>query len=93
MQFLFAFIIFAIVIYILGVLFSFLWPLFMALVVIAAIANLIAYYRHRTTWRNLYEQTQSFHDDATDRYGKGEQQGQDDIIDVEYSETRIDDER
>ena len=47
MEFIFAFIIFVIIVNIIGLLFSVLWPLIVILVIAAAIVNLLAYYRRK----------------------------------------------
>ncbi len=60
MQYIIAFVIFAIVIYIIGVIFSFLWPFLVALIIVAAIGNLLAYRRKKKAWKDLYENTESF---------------------------------
>lgn len=81
MELLFAFIIFVIIINILGLLFSFLWPLIVVLVIAAAIINLWAYYRRK---KNGY-----YHSETT-YYQNNRYEQDSDIIDVEYTESDID---
>lgn len=93
MQYVLAFVIFVIVIYVIGVLFSFLWPLLVALVIIAALGNLIAYHRRKKAWKDLYENTEPFRQNSYDHPYQGTRSGNDDVIDVEYSETTVDDDK
>ncbi len=93
MQYIIAFIIFLVVIYIIGVIFSFLWPLLVALIVVAAIGNLIAYQRRKKAFKDLYENTESFQQDSFAHTSRGTQSTNDDVIDVEFTETSVDDER
>ena len=93
MQYIIAFVIFAIVIYIIGVIFSFLWPFLVALIIVAAICNLLAYRRKKQAWKDLYENTESFQQNSYGDPYQGSQSTNDDIIDVEYTETSIDEDR
>ncbi len=93
MQYIIAFVIFAIVIYIIGVIFSFLWPFLVALIIVAAIGNLLAYRRKKKAWKDLYENTESFQQNSYGDPYQGSQSTNDDIIDVEYTETSIDEDR
>ncbi len=83
MEFIIAFVIFVIVINIIGLLFSFLWPAIVVLVIVAAIANVIAYHKQR---KNGYYQ-------SDDSYRSNQRYEQDDIIDVEYTESDVDEDR
>ena len=84
MEFIFAFIIFVIIVNIIGLLFSVLWPLIVILVIAAAIVNLLAYYRRKKS---------GYYHSETTYYGRNHCEQNSDIIDVEYTESEIDEDR
>lgn len=84
MEYIFAFIIFVIIINLLGLLFSFLWPAIVVLVIVAAIANLIAYRKRK---KNGYYYSE------TTYYDNRSREQDSDIIDVEYTESDVDEDR
>lgn len=84
MEFIFAFIIFVIIINIIGLLFSFLWPLIVVLVIVAAIVNLIAYFKQK---KNGYYRSE------TTYYKHNGYEQDSNVIDVEYTESDIDEDR
>lgn len=84
MEFLLAFIIFVIIINIIGFLFSFLWPAIVLLVLVVAVIDFFAYRKQK---KNGYYRSQT-------TYYKSDNYDQDsNIIDVEYTECDIDEDR
>ena len=86
MQYVIAFIIFLLVVYIIGILFSFLWPLLVLLVLAAAVLNLIAYYKRNKAAEEFYKNAES-NVDYDFFQNKGTRN------DVEYTETSVDEDR
>lgn len=84
MEYIFAFIIFLILINLLGLVFSFLWPVIAVLVIVAAVVNIIAYYKRK---KNGYYYSK------TTYYSNQNREQDSDIIDVEYTECDIDEDR
>ncbi len=90
MQYVIAFIIFLLVIYIIGILFSFLWPLLVLLVLIAAVLNLIAYYKRNKAAEQFYKKAENSGDYD---FFQNNSRSDDSVIDVEYTETDVDEDR
>lgn len=90
MQYVFAFIIFLIIINVLGFLFSFLWPFIVALVIVVAVLNLLAYHKRKKAMEDFYQDVEDFQNQS---YYNSKDDHQDDVIDVEFSEEDIDEER
>lgn len=97
MQFILAFIIFFVIINIIGFVFSFLWPLIVALVVVVAILNLLAYRRRKKAMEEFYQDVEHYENQQYgDFFNDGpsrQTSNNDDVIDVEFTESDIDDER
>ena len=91
MQYVIAFIIFLLVVYIFGILFSFLWPLLVLLVLAAAVLNLIAYYKRNKAAEEFYKNAESNVD--YDFFQNRATRNDDQVIDVEYTETSVDEDR
>lgn len=84
MEFIFAFIIFVIIVNIIGLLFSVLWPLIVVLVIAAAVVNLLAYYKRKKS---------GYYHSETTYYRNNNYEQDSNIIDVEYTESDIDEDR
>lgn len=85
MGYIIAFLIFILIISFIGFLFSFLWPLIIIFVILAAIGNFRSYKKRKNTYQQFYgsESTQEREEDSILQ--------NDDIIDVEFSEQEVDD--
>lgn len=92
MQYVIAFIIFLLAMYIIGMLFSFLWPVLVLIVLVVAILNLIAYYKRNKAAEQFFKQAEQ--SDEYDFFQRSHTHGSDEeIIDVEYTESDVDEDR
>lgn len=91
MQYVIAFLIFLLAMYIIGVLFSFLWPLLVLLVLVVAILNLIAYYKRNKAAEQFFKNADN--SGEYDFFQNKNSRSDDQVIDVEYTETDVDEDR
>lgn len=91
MQYVIAFLIFLLAMYIIGVLFSFLWPLLVLLVLVVAILNLIAYYKRNKAAEQFFKNADN--SGEYDFFQNKNTRSDDQVIDVEYTETDVDEDR
>lgn len=88
MGYIVAFLIFLVVVNIIGLIFSFLWPFILALILLVLIGNVLAYHKRKKQYEEFYKDrfsSQAF--TKTDTTSSSS----DDVIDVEFSEQEIDD--
>lgn len=95
MQFIIAFFIFLIVINIIGFIFSFLWPVILALIVVVAILNFIAYRKRKKAMEEFYNDVNEAYREQNDYdfFDRNQTASSDDVIDVEFTETDADEDR
>lgn len=87
MGYILAFLIFLAVVYVIGVIFSFLWPIIAVLIIVALVGNIAAYHKRKKQYEEFYQDSfsQSYQQDTSSSVSN------DDIIDVEFSEQEVDD--
>ena len=76
--------IFVIIINLIGLLFSFLWPAIVVLVIVVGVMNFLAYRKRKNN---------GYYYSETTYYDNRNRKQDCDIIDVEYTETEIDEDR
>lgn len=86
MGYIVAFFIFFIVVYVIGVIFSFLWPIIFALILVAVIGNILAYQKRKKQFKEFYKDPYS-----AQSYTREDTSTKEDVIDVEFSEQEVDD--
>lgn len=91
MQYVIAFIIFLLVVNVIGFLFSFLWPLLVLLVLAVGVLNLIAYYKRGKAEKQFFQDVKSSAE--YDFFQNKNSCSDDTVIDVEYTETDVDEDR
>lgn len=89
MGYIVAFLIFLLIINLLGFLFSIALPLIFVVVVVVAVLNLLGYNKRKKDYQKYHEDEKQFY--RQDQYeNKQNNTSYDDVIDVEFSETDID---
>lgn len=87
MGYIFAFLIFLVIIYIIGAIFSFLWPLILVAIVFALMGNILAYRKRKKQFEEFYNDSY----ESQHYTNPTSSSSSDDVIDVEFSEQEIDD--
>lgn len=89
MGYIVAFLIFLLIINLLGFLFSIALPLIFVVVVVVAVLNLLGYNKRKKDYQKYHEDDKQFY--RQDQHEKKQNNtSYDDVIDVEFSETDID---
>lgn len=87
MGYIFAFLIFLVIIYIIGAIFSFLWPLILVAIVFALMGNILAYRKRKKQFEEFYNDSY----ESQHYTNPTSSSSSDDVIDVEFSEQEVDD--
>lgn len=87
MGYIFSFLIFLVIIYIIGAIFSFLWPLILVAIVFALMGNILAYRKRKKQFEEFYNDSY----ESQHYTNPTSSSSSDDVIDVEFSEQEVDD--